>query len=88
VKQQIWLKELKGAVVQRNVEQIEKLLEDVPSFNTLKEMQTTLYLLEEAKRVVESLKKETAISMAQMKKNIDFLNSATAEKRASFDITS
>jgi len=88
VKQQIWLKELKGAVVQKNVTQIETLLENIPSFNTLKEMQTTLYLLEEAKRVVESLKKETAISMAQMKKNIDFLNSATAEKRASFDITS
>jgi len=88
VKQQIWLKKLKGAVVQRNVEQVEKLLEDVPSFDTLKEMQTTLYLLEEAKRVVESLKKETAISMAQMKKNIDFLSSATADKRASFDITS
>jgi len=88
VKQQIWLKKLKGAVVQRNVEQVEKLLEDVPSFDTLKEMQTTLYLLEEAKRVVESLKKETAISMVQMKKNIDFLSSATADKRASFDITS
>ena len=88
MKQQIWLKKLKGAVVQRNVEQVEKLLEDVPSFNTLKEMQTTLYLLEEAKRVVESLKKETAISMVQMKKNIDFLSSATADKRASFDITS
>ncbi|SFV64472.1 hypothetical protein MNB_SM-6-525 [hydrothermal vent metagenome] len=88
MKQQIWLKELKGAVVQKNVTQIETLLENIPSFNTLKEMQTTLYLLEEAKRVVESLKKETAISMAQMKKNIDFLNSATAEKRASFDITS
>ena len=88
MKQQIWLKELKGAVVQKNVTQIETLLENIPSFNTPKEMQTTLYLLEEAKRVVESLKKETAISMAQMKKNIDFLSSATAEKRASFDITS
>jgi len=68
----MWLKELKIAVIQKNVEQVEK----------------TLYLLEEAKSIVQGLKDETAESMAQMKKNIDFLNSATADKTAKFDITS
>jgi len=88
VKQHIWLNALKGAVVQKNVAQLEKLLETIPSFDTLEEMQTALYLFQEAKRVVEGLKEQTTLSMAQMKKNIAFLNSATADKRASFDITS
>jgi len=88
VKQHIWLNALKGAVVQQNTEQLERLLKDIPSFDTLEEMQTALYLFKEAKRVVEGLKKQTSLSMTQMKKNIDFLNSATADKRAKFDVTS
>jgi len=88
VKQHIWLNALKGAVVQKDVAQLEKLLETIPNFDTLEDMQTALYLFQEAKRVVEDVKGQTERSMAQMKKNIDFLNSATADKRASFDITS
>jgi len=88
VKQQLWLNALKGAVVQENTEQLEKLLENVPRFDTLQEMKTALYLFEEAKRVVEGLKKETTHSMVQMKKNIDFLNSTTVDKKASFDVIS
>ena len=88
MKQHIWLNALKGAVVQRDVAQLEKLLETIPNFDTLEDMQTALYLFQEAKRVVEDVKGQTERSMAQMKKNIDFLNSATADKRASFDITS
>ncbi|SFV55305.1 hypothetical protein MNB_SM-5-54 [hydrothermal vent metagenome] len=88
MKQHIWLNALKGAVVQKDVAQLEKLLETIPNFDTLEDMQTALYLFQEAKRVVEDVKGQTERSMAQMKKNIDFLNSATADKRASFDITS
>ena len=84
----MWLKELKIAVVQKNVEQVEKLLENIPSLDNPQEIEETLYLLEEAKSIVQGLKDETVESMAQMKKNIDFLNSATADKTAKFDITS
>jgi len=84
----MWLKELKIAVIQKNVEQVEKLLENISSLDNPQEIEETLYLLEEAKSIVQGLKDETAESMAQMKKNIDFLNSATADKTAKFDITS
>ncbi|SFV54709.1 hypothetical protein MNB_SM-6-885 [hydrothermal vent metagenome] len=84
----MWLKELKIAVVQKDVEQVEKLLEDIPSFDNPEEIEEALYLLKEAKSIIEKLKDDTAESMAQMKKNIDFLNSATADKTAKFDITS
>jgi len=84
----MWLKELKIAVVQKNVEHIEKLLDDVPHLDNPQEIEEVLYLLEEAKNIVQGLKDETSFSMVQMKKNIDFLNSATADRTAKFDITS
>jgi len=84
----MWLKELKIAVVQKDVEQVEKLLEDIPSLDNIQEIKEAVYLLEEAKSIVQDLKNDTAKSMAQMKKNIDFLKSATADKTAKFDITS
>jgi len=84
----MWLKELKAAVVQKDTKQLEKLLENIPTLENSKEIETALYLFEEAKRIVEGLKKETAASMAQMKKNIEFLSSTTADKKAKFDVTS
>jgi len=84
----MWLNQLKIAVVQKDIDQIDKLLEDIPTLNNTKEMKEAASLLQEATKIVEKLKDETATSMQQMKKNIDFLNSATANKTAKFDITS
>ena len=84
----MWLKQLKIAVIQQDIEQIEKLLESIPVLNNTKEMEEAAYLLQDAVKRVEKLKNKTAASMQQMKKNIDFLNSATANKTAKFDITS
>ena len=88
MKQQTWLNQLKGAVVQQNLQQVEKLLEDIPNFQDPKEIESALYLIQEAKRVAQNLKDETAATMKQLKKNIEFLNSATAEAKAKFDIIS
>ena len=87
-KLRMWLNELKIAVIQRDVECIEILLEDTPPLENPQEIEEALYLLKEAADILQALKSETAASMAQMKKNIDFLNSATANKTAKLDITS
>ena len=84
----MWLKQLKIAVVQKDVEQIENLLENLPKLDDSKEIEEALYLLDQAVKIVQELKNETAASMVQMKKNIDFLNSTEAKKTAKFDITS
>jgi hypothetical protein len=84
----MWLNQLKIAVVQQDVELLNKLIEDIPTFDDGDKIEEALYLLKEATEIVEGLKDETAESMKQMKKNIDFLNSATADKTAKFDITS
>ena len=84
----VWLKKFKAAVVQRDIALIEKLLSDIPEFNSVEDMKEARYLTEEAILVAEALKNETAVSMAQMKKNIDFLNVTKRDKHSRFDITS
>jgi len=84
----MWLKQLKLAVVQRDVELLSSLLEDVPALADAKDIKTAIYLLKEAADIMQTLKEETKASMVQMKKNMDFLNATTANKTAKFDITS
>ena len=84
----MWLKQLKIAVVQKDIEQLEKLLDELPNFDDPKEIEEALYLLYEATDILQTLKDETAASMAQMKKNIDFVSSTEVKKAAKFDITS
>ena len=87
-KLRMWLKKLKIALVQKDIKSLGVLLDDIPTLEDAKEIEEALYLLQEAQKIVQNLKDETASSMAQMKKNIDFLNATTANKTAQFDITS
>jgi len=84
----MWLNQLKIAIVQKDMKLLASLLSDIPTLEDKKEIESALYLLKEATFLVESLKNDTATSMRQIKKNIDFLNSAQANKTAKFDITS
>jgi hypothetical protein len=84
----MWLNQLKIAVVQQDMEQLDALLQDIPTLEDAKEIEEALFLLKEAAKVFEKLKKETAASMLQIKKNMNFLDSAQANATAKFDITS
>jgi hypothetical protein len=84
----MWLKELKIAVIEKNTDKFQSLLEDIPTLTDAREIEEALYLIEAAKEILESLKDKTKTSMIQIKKNIDFLNSATADSKSKFDITS
>ena len=83
----MWLNQLKVAIVTQDYGLLETLLNDIPDLNK-DEMKSALYLFEQAKELLEVKKNEAQTSMRQIKKNIDFLNSAQANKTAKFDITS
>ena len=85
---QVWLNQLKAAVVQKDIELLDKLLDDIPELTDVKEIEQAHFLLKEATVIVQKLKDDTANSMVQMKKNIDFLNSTKIERSSKFDITS
>ena len=84
----MWLNQLKIAVVQKDVALLGSLLEEIPTLEDAKEIEEARFLLKEATEIVQKLKDDTAASMVQMKKNIDFLNSTKVDKTSKFDITS
>ena len=84
----MWLNELKIAVVQRDAEAVEKLLDNLPKLEDPQEIDQAIHLLAEANKFITTLRDETQTSMQQIQKNIDFLRSGVADKTARFDITS
>jgi len=84
----MWIDRLKVAVVQEDTELLRTLLDDIPKFKTSQELNEAIFLLQEATRIVQCHQDKIAESMKKMKKNIEFLDSATANQTAKFDITS
>ena len=83
-----WLNKLKIAVVQKDTKLVDKLLDDIPALEDEKEIKNALFLLDEAVNIVQNLQNETAISMKQLKKNIDFLSATQSSVINKLDITS
>ncbi len=83
-----WLDSLKVAIATQDVRRIETLMEQLPQFDSLKEMEEALYLMQEGVALVESLKTQTRTQMELLKKNIDFLESTAKADENSFDVSS
>lgn len=77
----MWLNQLKIAVVQRDLTLLNTLLDDIPTLEDPKDIESAQVLLNEAATVFTKLKDETAISMKKMKKSIEFLRSTHSQKK-------
>lgn len=85
----MWLNKFKIALIEKNTDEIDKLLDEVPEFPNKKNMQEAMYLMREASELLHTLKSETKDTMSQLKKNIDFLNSTqTPNQQNKLDIKS
>ncbi|WP_455757420.1 hypothetical protein [Sulfurimonas sp.] len=82
----MWLKQLKIAIVEKNTDNINKLMDDIPQLEDIDEINQAIYLLREASELVHTLKDDVSKSMIQMKKNIDFLKSTQSKKKSTLDI--
>lgn len=69
----MWSNEFKVALITKNTKELDKLILEMPQFETLDEMQEAFYLLNHAKELLESLKDETAQSMKKIKDTIRYL---------------
>ena len=87
-KQHMWSTKLKIALVQKNVDQIEQLVDKIPKFDSVKETKEAMFLLREAMELLFILKDEAGESMRQIKKNMDFLNLTEPQKVIKLDIKS
>jgi len=84
----MWLNQLKIAIIEKNVDKLSELMDNLPQLQKQDEIQQAIYLIKEATSLVQGLKDSTGASMAQMKKNINFLNSTQALRSNKFDIKS
>ena len=79
----MWTTKLKIAIVEKNVEAIDALLDNLPQLKQPKEIEEALYLLREGAELIYTLKDETAKSMSQIQKSIKFLKSTSKHSYAS-----
>jgi len=84
----MWLNQLKIAVVQKDTESLSKLLNDIPTLDDPKEIESAIYLLAQAMEIVKSLRDETSDAMKQVQKNIKFLKSTQSPRKNKLDIKS
>ncbi len=82
----MWLNQLKIAVVEKNIDKINELMDNIPQLEKQEEIENAIYLLKEATNLVQNLKDNTKKSMIQMKKNITFLRATETRRPSKLDI--
>ena len=84
----MWLTNLKIAIVEKNTDRLNELMDDIPKLEKKEEIDQAIYLIKEATELVQSFQNETSSSMKQMKKNINFLKSTEHRTSNRLDIKS
>lgn len=84
----MWLKQLKIAIIEKNTDKLNELMENIPQLEKKEELDSAVCLLAEATSLVTSLKNDTQTSIIQMQKNIKFLKATESKKPSSLDIKS
>ncbi|MDD2367803.1 MAG: hypothetical protein PHQ90_00795 [Sulfuricurvum sp.] len=82
----MWLTKLKTALVLEEIDHISSLLDEMPTFSSLAEMEEASYLLSQTKTLIERNKVETAHTLQQLKSTIDFLNSTQINPPSSLNL--
>lgn len=87
-KQRMWINKFKVALIQKDADALNTLLDEVPNFTNKEDIEQTMYLMREALELIHTLKDETSLSMKQIKKNIDFLGSSLSQASGSLNLRS
>lgn len=68
-----WLNDLKIAVIEENIENINKAIQELPNFQDLDKAKEALSLLEEAMKLVNKEREKVLKTMNKIKKTKEFL---------------
>jgi hypothetical protein len=82
----MWLTKLKTALVLEDIEQLSSLLDEMPQFETIEQMEEASYLLIQTKTLIEKSKLHTAQILQQLKNNLNFLKSTQTEAPSSLNL--
>ena len=84
----MWLTKLKIAIVEKNTKKLDELMDEIPKFENIADVESALYLTLEATKLVEELKGQTSNSMIKIQNNIKYLKSTRHHTSMSLDIKS
>lgn len=84
-KQLMWFKKLQIAIIEKNTDNIDTLVQNIPEYNDAKDIESAMHLLKEAARLMYTLKDETSESLGKIKKTRDFLNSTHSKDSSLFN---
>ena len=84
----MWIKKLQIAIIEKNPDEIGALMNETLEFKDKKDIETAMYLLKEANELMHTLKDETAFTLRQLKKNINFLKSTQTQTHNRLDVRS
>lgn len=82
----MWLTKLKTALILEDFEFLSALLDEMPQFETLQEMEEASYLLAHSKISLEKNRAETAHIVQQLKNSLNFLKSTQTEPPSSLNL--
>jgi regulator of replication initiation timing len=71
--QQKWLEDFKIAIIEKNFEKIENLLEEMPEIKSIGDLKTSVALINEAKKLLASEQSRLKENMAKIQKSKKFL---------------
>ena len=87
-KLRMWINKFKAALIQKDTEAMNTLLDEVPSFSSKEDIKQAMYLMKEATTLLYTLQDEITLSKKQIKQNINFLGSSLNGSVSSFNIKS
>lgn len=82
----MWLTRFKTALVLEDFESIAALLDEMPQFETLQQIEEASYLLAQTKSAVEKNKSQTTHVLQQLKNSLNFLKSTQTEPPFSLNL--
>lgn len=79
-----WAKQLKIAIIEKDESKIETIIDELPKFDSIEEMEEAAFLMQEAHKFLTTQKEEFAAKLLKIKKQKEFLNS-TIQHTSSFN---
>jgi hypothetical protein len=67
-----WINEFKIAVIEKDIEKADELLDKIPRFKEVEQMQTAYALIEEAKKIALKEQEKLRCDMQNLKKSKKF----------------
>jgi hypothetical protein len=82
----MWLTQLKTALVLGQVDRLSVLIEEMPTFETLEEMEQAAFLFQQIQTFLEDEKSKTSQTMQQIKNTLNFLQSTQTDLPSSLNL--